>query len=500
MVKKPIVSMKNISKKFGGTQALDNVSIDIYPGEIHSFVGVNGAGKSTLMKILLGVFPPDSGRILISGKEVSFKSPVDAINSGISMVFQELNLFPKMTVAENILLGKYPTNHGIISWENGYKIVKDFLDSIKINLDPKIKVEKLSLAERQLVEIAKSAFSNPKILILDEPSSSLSYEEEKILYELIKRLKEKGLAIIFITHKMEEIFDLSDRITVIRDGKKVSEGKTSEYNIDKLTELMLGQAVDIFERKKTENKDFKETVLAVENLKLPRVLYDISFELKKGEILAITGLVGSGKSELGRSLFGVYGKINGKVLLEGKEIFIKCPGDAINHNIGYLPISRKDEGILKNFDVRKNITITILEDLGFFVKRVIENDICKKMIQLVNVRPPKPDLLIESLSGGNQQKVILSRWLAKKQKILILDEPTRGIDVGAKQEIYTTLKMLAKEGMSVMLISSEIEEILNVSDRILIMREGKIIKELKAGETDRREILKYSMAGLSKAC
>lgn len=494
----PIVSMKNVCKKFGGTAALDNVSIDIYAGEIHSFVGVNGAGKSTLMRILFGACHADIGKLLISGTEVVLRNPIDAMKNGISMVFQDLNLFDKMSIAENILMGNLPMKNRLIDFQQGYRIAKEFLDSIGINYDPRMKVEKLNLAGKQLIEIAKSVYKKPKILILDEPSSSLSYGEAEILYKLVHHLKERGLAIIFITHKMEEILKESDRITIIRDGKIVANGMTSEYDIDKVTGYMLGQDISIFEKKETKNSSLKsDIILSVRNLSIRRFLDDINFDLRKQEILAITGLVGSGKSELGRTIFGIYRKTNGKIVLNNKEIKINSPIDAIKHGIGYLPISRKEEGIFTNFDIRKNITISILDKFSFFIKKAVENNICKDYIKRMNIKPPREETMIGNLSGGNQQKVVLARWLVNKPKILILDEPTRGIDVGAKHEIYTILKQLVEEGISVIIISSEFEEILNVADRVLIMHEGHIIKELNSSSTSRNEILRYAMAGNS---
>jgi len=492
----PIVTMRNITKRFGGTLALDNVDLDVCTSEVHSLVGVNGAGKSTLMKILIGACQPDRGKIAIGGNEVVFKNPIDALNSGICMVFQELNLFNKMTIAENILFGHFPMKGGFIDYKEGNRIVKEFLASMDIHFDPKMKVEKLNLARKQLIEIAKGAYSKPKILILDEPSSSLAYEEAQILYRLIHNLKEKGLAIIFITHKMEEILGESDRISILCDGKNVATGPTKSFNIDKVTGYMLGKDISIFEKKDLAyNTVQKPIALSVRNISVKGLLSDVSFELYENEILAITGLVGSGKSELGRTIFGIYNKNKGKITLGNNEIKIKKPRDAIKNKIGYMTISRKEEGIFNNFSVKKNITISILRKLAFFIKKRHENEISGGLINMLHVKCSSINQIIGGLSGGNQQKIVLGRWLVKKQNILILDEPTRGIDVGAKQEIYNILKQLVNEGISIVLISSEFEEILTVADRVLVMREGRIIVDLDSRETNRNELLRYAMVG-----
>jgi ribose transport system ATP-binding protein len=489
----PIVSLKNISKTFGATRALNNVSVDLYKKQVHCFAGVNGAGKSTLMKILLGVTRQDAGEIIISGEKVDFKSPIEAMERGVSMVFQELNLFPKTTVAENILLANYPRRRLLINWREGFTLVGKFLNSLQIDIDPRTKIENLSLHEQQLIEIAKSVYFDPKILILDEPTSSLSYNEAQILYSLVRRLKQKGLAIAFITHNMDEILDLSDRITVLRDAECVSQGETANYNAKIIIDNMLGSSADFFEKKSGYVQNINEKLLQVTKLQYKNSLKNINFHVFKGEILAFTGLVGSGISDLARTLFGIHGKFSGIIETDEKQFLIKNPVSAIKNGIGYLPISRKEEGIFHNFNVRQNVTITIINAFKAIISRIKEKRIAEKFCAVTNVKMENVEVSINSLSGGNQQKVVLSRWLAKKPRILLLDDPTRGIDVGAKKEIYNALRDIVKDGSAIILMSSEIDEILSASDRIYVMREGAIISELLTRDTDKKEILHYAM-------
>jgi ABC-type sugar transport system ATPase subunit len=492
---KPIIELKHITKTFGGTRALDDVSIDIYPGEIHSFVGVNGAGKSTLMKIMLGVYPADSGRILIGGAEARFRSPEEAIANGVAMVYQELNLFPKMTVYENLLMGRFvKTKLGLVDKKGGIGKCREFLDSVGIPLEACTYVDELSLAQQQLVEIAKCVYQGPKILILDEPSSSLSYDEQRILHAIIKNLKAKGLSILFITHKMEELEQLADRITILRDGKKISCGPSGEYNLSRITLEMLGQDIDFGINSGDFDYANAGEVMRVEDLCCGKLVKNVSFSLKRGEILAVTGLVGCGKSEVARSLFGIYGRAPGTVTINGKKSSISKPSEAIGHSVVYMPISRKEEGIFANFDVIKNISVAVLDRFRVFINRQKEAGDAEKCRNDFNIKTASMSAMIGSLSGGNQQKAILARWVSRNGQILILDEPTRGIDVGAKQEIYMKLRQLSGEGMSILLISSEIDEILGVAHRIIVMRRGVIAAELSPRTTTQAEVLHHMMA------
>ena len=495
METKPVIELKNITKVFGGTRALDDVSINIYPGEIHSFVGVNGAGKSTLMKILLGVYSCDSGQILINGREVRFRNPEEANANGVAMVYQELNLFPKMTIYENLMMGRFiKTKWGMVNKKAGLAKSEEFLKSIGIPLDAARHVDELSLAQQQLVEIAKCVYQKPKILILDEPSSSLSYDEQKILHAIIRNLKVQGLSILFITHKMEELEELSDRITILRDGKKISEGPVSDYNLARITEEMLGKNINFDINTDAFNYTNVKNILEVEGLSCGKFARNVSFNLKEGEILAITGLIGCGKSEVARALFGILGKTDGSVSIGGRKAAIAKPTDAIANSIVYMPISRKEEGIFANFDVAKNISVSVLDRFGLFIRHKQEIDAAEQCCNDFNIKAAGIGAPIGSLSGGNQQKTILARWVSRKEKILLLDEPTRGIDVGAKREIYIKLRQLSREGMSILLVSSEVDEILGVAHRILVMRNGAIAAELFPHLTTKAEVMQYMMA------
>lgn len=490
----PILSAKNVSKSFGNNRVLEDVSVDFYSGEVHALLGVNGAGKSTLVKILQGIYQKDAGTIILNGREVRFSGPSDAMAQGISMVFQELNLFGEMSVTENVMGDKLIRRGGFIDWKASRRHVRELLDDLGIDIDEKVPVKTLSLAGQQLVEIAKCINSDPKVIFLDEPSSSLSKAEETILYKLVGRLRDKGLAVVLITHKMEEVFTLCDKLTILRDGHFVAEGPARQFSMEEITEHMLGKAVEIFKKSGVTNGNYDKTLLEVSHLSAERKFQDVSFKLYEGEVLAFAGLVGSGKSDLVRTLFGVNRDYSGSIKLEGKEIRPLSPQTASALGIGYVPISRKDEGILANFTAEKNITSAMIDTFGFVTDRQKERELCTRMIDTFNVHPADMKLPITSFSGGNQQKIIVSRWIAARKKVILLDEPTRGVDVGAKQEIYDNLKRLAAEGIGIIICSSETEELLSASDRIMIMREGRIVKELVTAQTTSDEILQYSIA------
>ena len=471
---KSVLSAKHIYKSFGSNNVLEDISIEFYSGKVHALLGVNGAGKSTLVKILQGIYKYDAGSLAMEGQEVRFAGPFEAMDRGISMVFQELNLFGEMTVTENVMGNRMLKHRGLIDWKGCHHKVKELLDSLSVAIDPRVKVKTLSLAQQQLIEIAKCVYTNPKVLFLDEPSSSLSKAEETILYDLVRNLKQKGIAIVLITHKMEEVFQLCDTLSILRDGKCVAEGRVDDFKLEVITAHMLGKAVEIFKRTKITNGDPEQILFEVQNLNYKNKLHDVSLQLSRGEILAVSGLVGSGKSDLARTIFGVNRGFTGDILLEGERLRIASPYEASAKGIGYVPISRKDEGILGNFTAQKNITLHMMEDF--------------------NVQPKNTEQNITSFSGGNQQKIVLSRWIAAKKKLVLLDEPTRGVDVGAKQEIYDNLKRLAAQGVGIIIFSSETDELLSSSDRILIMREGRIVKELITARTSSEEILHYSIA------
>lgn len=490
----PILSVKNIYKSFGSNNVLEDVSVDFFSGEIHALIGVNGAGKSTLVKIMEGIYSANSGDILLNEEKVVFSNPLEAMKRGISMVFQELNLFDELTVTENIMLCEMSKKHKKINWKECHATVQGFLDGLGIEISASAKVKTLPLAQKQLVEIARCIYHEPKLIFFDEPSSSLSQAEERILYRLLRELKNKGIAIVLITHKMEEISQLCDTITILRDGHCVAHGDAGSYSLEDITHYMLGKSVEIFKKSGVTHGKLNQELMKVSDLCYKNLVQDVSFQLHPGEILAITGLVGSGKSEIARALFGVYKSYCGDIAFQGKTIHPTTPSAAIGMGIGYVPLSRKDEGILSNLDVTRNITITILDKLGFHINRAHENQVAQDMMQRFNVYPCEGTLPITSLSGGNQQKAVLSRWIASGKKLILLDDPTRGVDVGAKQEIYDNLRTLADQGIGIIVFSSETDELLSVSDRILIMRLGRVVKELVTAQTTAEEILRYSIA------
>ncbi|HCT93109.1 MAG TPA: D-xylose ABC transporter ATP-binding protein [Lachnospiraceae bacterium] len=491
---KAVLSAKNIYKSFGSNNVLSDVSVEFQKGTVHALLGVNGAGKSTLVKIMQGIYRADAGSLFLNGEEIRFADPSEAMARGISMVFQELNLFGEMTVAENIMGNRKIKKHGLIDWNSCNKKAAELLADLQIDMDPKVQVKTLSLARQQLVEIAKCIFADPEVMFLDEPSSSLSRAEEEILYRLVERLKQKGIAIVLITHKMEEVFRLCDELTVLRDGQCVARGPVEDFSVEKITEHMLGKATEIFKRTGITNGDPGQIMMEVRELSLDKKFQNVNFQLRKGEILAVTGLVGSGKSDLARTIFGVHKKFTGEIFLEGKKIRPESPDQASRLGIGYVPISRKDEGIIGNFTAARNMTSAMLEQLGFFLDREKETEIVEQKMEEFNVNPRNASLNITLFSGGNQQKVVLARWIASGKKIVLLDEPTRGVDVGAKQEIYDNLKRLAGMGIGILIFSSETDELLSSSDRILVMREGKIVKELITANTSSEEILEYSIS------
>ena len=496
----PILSVRNIYKSFGSNNVLEDVSIDFEVGKIHALIGVNGAGKSTLVKIMQGIYTADRGEMYLNGGKVHFSGPAAAMKQGIAMVFQELNLFGELTVTENIMLCQMAPPRRKISWRTCHQQVQALLDRLNITVRATDKVKDLPLAKQQLVEIAKCIYRQPKLIFLDEPSSSLSQTEEEILYTLIRNLRAEGITIVLITHKMEEIFSLCDQISILRDGHCVAQGPVKEYTLEDITRHMLGKSVEIFKKSGITNGDPNDVMLKVRGLHYGNCVKDVAFDLYRGEILAITGLVGSGKSDLARTLFGVHRRYKGEITLEGKRINPRRPVAGVANGVGYVPLSRKDEGLFQNFSVMKNISITVLDKLGFHVNRRREKAVTEDMIRMFHITPQDAALPITSLSGGNQQKAMLSRWIAGGKQLILLDEPTRGVDVGAKQEIYDNLRALANQGIGIIIFSSETEELMSASDRILIMRMGRIVKELVTAKTTTAEILRYSIASEELAC
>jgi ABC-type sugar transport system ATPase subunit len=494
--------LENISKRFHNIRALDNVSLDIFSGQIHVVIGENGAGKSTLMKIIAGHYRQESGRIFIENREVSFQSPLDAIAHHISMIHQELLLVPYITVAENIFLGREPRNSlGLLDKATLYKNTKELLERINIEIDPRASMHTLSAAQKQLTEIAKAVSFNSRLLIMDEPTSSLSDHEIEILYKLIFSLKDRGTAVVFISHKLDEIFRVADVITVLRDGEHICTADTGKLNREQLISLMIGRELkNVFFKEKTE---MGKPVLEVKNLSRKGEFENVNFSLRKNEILGIAGLMGAGRTELAETLFGLRRVDCGEVYINGKPAVFRGPWDAQNRGIALIPEDRKLMGLNLKDTTGFNISLC---RLGYFsrcdvVNKKKELESVAAMMRQMGVKAPSYRTPVVSLSGGNQQKVVLSKWLLTEPDILIMDEPTRGIDVGAKAEIYKLIVSLAKSGKSIIMISSELPELIGLADRIMVLWEGKCTGELRGEEITQEAIMKLAtnsmMTGVS---
>lgn len=497
MTGKTILRMENIRKEFPGVVALDNISLDLKEGEIHALLGENGAGKSTLIKVLGGIHQPDQGSIYIDGQKVEIKGVQDAQNLGISIIHQELCLATNMTVAENIFLGRLDTNSfGMVKDKELIAKARQIMDTFGLDgISPTQKVGKLTTAQRQMVEIAKALSMDAKIIVMDEPTSSLSDKETQKLFDFIQVLKEKQISIIYISHRLEEIFKICDTITVIRDGQYVGSMAVKDTNNEQLMSMMVGREFkDVFPPK---DWDQGKEIFRVENLSSPTKLKNINFALREKEVLGFYGLVGSGRTEIMRMIFGVDPIESGKIYLEGKELTVTTPKGAIDAGIALCPESRKEQGLVLIQDIDYNITISILKEIlrGIKLDKNKNNEIVDGYCKKLRVKTPSYFQKVKNLSGGNQQKVVLAKWLATKPKVLILDEPTRGIDVGAKQEIYQLIKEMASTGIGVILVSSELPEIINLSHRVVIMREMQQVGILENEDINQETIIKNALGG-----
>ena len=493
-----VLEMVGISKDFPGVKALDNVSLKIRPGTVHALMGENGAGKSTLMKCLFGIYKQDSGDIFINGAKVDLKNPKAALDLGVSMIHQELHPVPYRNVMENLWLGRFPLKKfgplKFVDHTRMYDDSKKIFDDLGMDLDPRTIVGKLSVSKVQSIEIAKATSYNSKIIIMDEPTSSLTENEVEHLFRIIRSLKERGVAIIYISHKMEEILKIADEVTIMRDGRTVGTWPSSELTTDIIISKMVGR--DLTHRFPERSNVPGETSLRVENLTSinPKSFKDISFELRKGEILGIGGLVGAQRTELVEAIFGLRAVKSGKIFINGKEVKINSPVDAINNKIALLTEERRATGIFPMLSVLENLVIANVKRYIRFMllndkKRKDDSD---KSVEMLRIKTPSVKTLIMNLSGGNQQKVLLARWLLTEPQILMLDEPTRGIDVGAKFEIHTIIADLAKEGKSILIISSEMPELLGMSDRIMVMCEGRLSGILNGKEATQEEIMRLA--------
>ena len=472
-----LLEMNDISKSFPGVKALDRVTLKVKRGSVHALMGENGAGKSTLMKCLFGVYSEDSGNIKFEGEEVSFSNPKEALENGIAMVHQELNQVLKMTVADNIWLGRYPNNLGVVCKSLYYEKTLDIFKELELDIDPYIKMEKLSVSDRQMIEIAKAVSYEAKIFVLDEPTSSLADEEVRRLFKIINKLKQNGCGVIYISHKMEEILNICDEITVMRDGKLVATHRCEEMTTDRIINLMVGRELKNRYPEKI-NKISEYNVLEVRNLnsKYPPFIQNVNFELKKGEILGVAGLVGSGRTELLETIFGINTAASGEIYLDDKKVDNSSPQKAIKNGFALLTEERRKNGIFGGLDITFNSVISSLKAMSRLgvVNNRKTNAATKWVIEKLNVKTASVSAKIKNLSGGNQQKVILGRWLLTEPEVLLLDEPTRGIDVGAKYEIYQLIINLATKGKGVIVVSSEMPELIGICDRILVMSNGKV--------------------------
>jgi len=490
-----ILELRNITKIFPGVKALDNVHLEVKPGEVHALCGENGAGKSTLMKIISGAQKATSGDIYFEGKKVTYNTTKEAQNIGISMIYQEFNLVPHLSVAENIYMGKLPTKNGMVDWNKLYKSTQKILERLQLKISPKTLVSNLTVGEMQMVEISKCLSTDSKVIIMDEPTAALTEQEISTLFNIIKSLTSQGIAIIYISHRMDEIFEISDTITVFRDGKHIKTMKTSDTNYDEVVSLMLGQNIENLYPEREKVSD--EVVLKVENLSGKNV-HNVSFYLKKGEILGIYGLMGAGNIELSKILYGALHKESGKVMVNGQELHCTKPLEAIEKGIGLVPDDRKNEGLVLIRSVKENISLASLKRIvrKGILDRNAEKQAVKNSINSMNIKVSSPEQLVGNLSGGNQQKVVLSKVLRASPDILILDEPTRGVDVGARAEIYQIIDILTKQHKSILLISTDLTEILGMSDRLLIMKEGKIVKEVLRKDFSQELVIAYASGGV----
>ncbi|WP_320128577.1 sugar ABC transporter ATP-binding protein [uncultured Sphaerochaeta sp.] len=494
-----LLEMNNIKKSFSGAKALDGVDFTLEQGEVHALLGENGAGKSTLIKILGGIIKPDDGIIHINGEKVSIENVSDARGLGIGVIHQEIVLVPYISVAKNIFLGREPVSRlGILDEKQINTRAQEMTDSLGLSLDVTKNVEELTIAQQQMVEIVKAISFNVKVLVMDEPTSSLSEEEVGRLFETISLLKKQGVSIIYISHRMDELFRISDRITVIRDGIYVGMKNTKETTVEELVSMMVGRTLESFYSRTFNNLSQAKTVLEVENLSAGKTFHNVSFKVRAGEILGFAGLMGAGRSEIMMSLFGCTPhRTEGTAFLNGKEIDFKTPLEAIKNGIGFVPEDRKGQGLVLSKSVGYNITLASLHYImkNFVISKTKRKATIDTYISDLKIKAISNEVEVSSLSGGNQQKVVLAKWLATRPCLLILDEPTRGVDVGAKFEIYSIINKLAAQGMAIVFISSELPEIVNMCDSVCVIRSGRLVKQIPREQLSQKYIMSYAAGG-----
>ncbi len=490
----PVIRMEHIHKSFGGVHALSDVQMAVYAGEVHALLGENGAGKSTLIKTMTGVYHPDSGEIYLYGEPVQFSGPREAQRQGIGAIYQEPSLFPDLDIAENIVAGRQPTRAGRVDWRAMYREADELLQQLGVDLNPRIKARNLSVAQQQTVEIARALSLNAQLLIMDEPTSSLTLTEVKELFRIIRQLREGGTAIIFISHRLEELFEVADRVTILRDGHYISTREMSGVETEDLIQMMVGRNVDdLFPKQEAPPGELR---LEVSHLTAAGKFEDVSFSLRAGEILGLAGLIGAGRTDVARALFGIQSVQSGAIRISGQPVEIRSPQQAMNLGLGFVPEDRQHHGLVLPMTIETNITLPILSHFATFGWRRDRQakQVAEKAAHRLEVKSSGITQKAKELSGGNQQKVVLAKWLETNPRILILDEPTRGIDVGTKAAVHQLMSDLANEGVAILMISSELPEILGMSDRILVMREGRITGEFTRAEATQEKIMAAAVA------
>lgn len=493
----PLLEMTQIQKSFSGVQVLTDAGFSLESGEVHALMGENGAGKSTLMKILGGIYRKDGGRVRVSGVEREISDPREATGLGIAMIHQELNLIPHLSVMENLFLGREFVfgRTGWIRWNRMKEEAKKWLEQLEMDLDPSVKTGDLSVGQQQMVEIAKALSLEAKILVLDEPTAALTNREIESLFNVIRSLKKQGVGMIYISHRMEEIFEICDRITVMRDGETVGTRVSSETDMDELVRMMVGRKIK--NRYPRNPVMFGEERLCVEGLTRKGEVKDVSFSIRQGEIVGLAGLMGAGRTETADLLFGVRKPDSGTIRIDGHEVRIRRPEDAIRHGIAYVTEDRKQEGLVLPLSLRENLALPNLRSLSAWgvIHRQKEARLTEETVETLSVKTSGPEQEVRTLSGGNQQKVVIGKWLATSPRVLILDEPTRGVDIGAKEEIYRLMDRLAREGLAILLISSDLPEVLGMSDRVLVMHEGRITGQFDKDEATQENVMKAASGG-----
>jgi rhamnose transport system ATP-binding protein len=486
----PVIELTGIVRSFGAVQALRGVDLTLYAGEVHALVGENGAGKSTLVKILAGIHRPDAGTIKIDGQAVELHNPVQARQAGIAVIHQEPTLFPDLNVAENVFMGRHPRDRfGRVDWKRMYQEVERLFASLDVRLNVYTPVQGLSVADQQLVEIAKALSLNSRVLIMDEPTAALSAHEVHQLFAIARQLRERGAAILFVSHRLEEIFELADRVTVLRDGMRVATAPVAELTTQQIIRQMVGRELEMLYPK--SEVEAGEVVLDVRGLTRKGVFEDISFQVRRGEIVGFAGLVGAGRTEVARVIFGIDRADAGKIRIAGKPVQISSPKEAMKHGIAYVPEDRHQHGLIMDFSIVRNMTLPILRQTSMLglVDQRREREVAQNYSTRLQVRSSGIDQLVRALSGGNQQKVVLAKWLITNPSVLILDEPTRGIDVGSKAEVHRIISTLAREGLAIILISSDLPEVLAMADRVLVMHEGRITAEFSHADVDQEKVM-----------